>query len=64
VEERKAAIRDGLIADPNKRTTLEDAINFRGTCKDMCPEFEREEREYKKNVHPLEQVRDAAFSFR
>lgn len=56
VEERKAAILAGLISDPDKPTSLENAIEFRGTCKDMCPLFEQQEREFKKNVHPLEQV--------
>ncbi|KAJ9121664.1 hypothetical protein QFC22_002284 [Naganishia vaughanmartiniae] len=55
LQERKLAIAQGLIADPNKPTSLEDAIEFVGQCTEMCPLFEREEREYKKNVHPLEQ---------
>lgn len=56
MQQRKDAVRAGLIADPDRPTTLENAIDFRGTCEEMCPEFEREEREFKKNVHPLEQV--------
>ena len=56
IQERKQAIAQGLIADPNKPTSLENAIEFVGTCTEMCPLFEREEREFKKNVHPLEQV--------
>jgi hypothetical protein len=56
IQERKQAIAQGLIADPDKPTSLENAIEFVGTCTEMCPLFEREEREYKKNVHPLEQV--------
>ncbi|KAJ9102466.1 hypothetical protein QFC21_002866 [Naganishia friedmannii] len=55
MQERKLAIAQGLIADPDKPTSLEDAIEFVGQCTEMCPLFEREEREYKKNVHPLEQ---------
>ncbi|KAI5453242.1 actin cytoskeleton and mitosis protein [Naganishia albida] len=55
VQERKQAISRGLIADPDKPTSLENAIEFVGTCTEMCPRFEREEREFKKNVHPLEQ---------
>jgi hypothetical protein len=31
----------GLIDDPSKRRTLQDAIDFRGICEDMCPEFEK-----------------------
>ncbi len=30
-----------LIDDPDKRRKLEDALPFKGTCEDMCPEFER-----------------------
>lgn len=56
IQERKQAIAQGLIADPDKPTSLENAIEFVGTCTEMCPSFEREEREFKKNVHPLEQV--------
>lgn len=56
IQQRRDAIAAGLIADPDKRTSLEHAIEFRGTCEEMCPEFERQEREFKKNVHPLEQL--------
>lgn len=42
--ERKQAIKDGFLADPDKPTTLENAITPVGTCQDMCPEFERVER--------------------
>lgn len=31
----------GLIDDPEKRKTLRDAIEFRGICEDMCPEYEK-----------------------
>lgn len=62
IQERKQAIARGLIADPDKPTSLENAIEFVGTCTEMCPPFEREEREYKKNVHPLEQVRFPGFT--
>ncbi|KAK3377797.1 SAC3/GANP/Nin1/mts3/eIF-3 p25 family-domain-containing protein [Podospora didyma] len=30
-----------LIDDPEKRRRLEDALPFKGTCEDMCPEFEQ-----------------------
>ncbi|KAK3898154.1 SAC3/GANP/Nin1/mts3/eIF-3 p25 family-domain-containing protein [Staphylotrichum tortipilum] len=30
-----------LIDDPDKRRKLEHALPFKGTCEDMCPEFER-----------------------
>lgn len=35
---------------------LDQATDFEGTCQDMCPEWEREEREYQNNVDPLERV--------
>jgi hypothetical protein len=53
---REQAIAQGLIHDPNKRVGLEHAIDFRGTCQDMCPEYEREEREYQKSLDKLEMV--------
>ncbi|KAG9322711.1 hypothetical protein KVV02_000789, partial [Mortierella alpina] len=56
VTEREDAIRNGLIPDPNKPVRLEDAITFIGTCKDMCPEFERHEREYQQSVEKFEKI--------
>ncbi|KAI4177779.1 MAG: hypothetical protein LQ343_000243 [Gyalolechia ehrenbergii] len=43
-QERKDAIRDGLLADPDKPTTLANAITIIGTCQDMCAEHERVQR--------------------
>ena len=54
---RAKAIRDGLIPDPKRRTRLEEAFNLVGTCEDMCPEFEREQREYQRAVDKWELVR-------
>ncbi|ORX54691.1 hypothetical protein BCR36DRAFT_321909 [Piromyces finnis] len=51
---RKEYISKGLIDDPKKPRKLEDAIPFVGDCQDMCPEFERYEREYQKNLDKLE----------
>jgi len=51
---RKIYIKKGLIDDPDKPRRLEDAIPFVGECQDMCPEFERYEREYQKNLDKLE----------
>lgn len=51
------AIRQGLIPDPKKRTRLEDATNLVGTCRDMCPAFERVEREFQHAVDNLELVK-------
>ncbi|KAF9951101.1 hypothetical protein BGZ72_007308 [Mortierella alpina] len=56
VTEREDAIRRGLIPDPNKPVRLEDAITFIGTCNDMCPEFERHEREYQQSVEKFEKI--------
>ncbi|KAI9031515.1 SAC3/GANP/Nin1/mts3/eIF-3 p25 family-domain-containing protein [Phycomyces nitens] len=52
--ERKQAIEDNLIADPNIPRRLEDAIEFRGTCQTMCPEFELVEREYQNGLDSIE----------
>lgn len=49
-EERADAIRRGLIDDPERPKALEDAQVFRGTCMDMCPFYEREQREYQNDV--------------
>ena len=53
---REKYIAEGLIHDPSKPMTIDNAITFVGTCLDMCPEFEREEREFKKNLDKLEIV--------
>ncbi|TKA56638.1 hypothetical protein B0A53_01831 [Rhodotorula sp. CCFEE 5036] len=53
-EQRLAAIKAGTIPDPSKPMRLDQATDFEGTCQDMCPEWEREEREYQNNVDPLE----------
>ncbi|KAF9935129.1 hypothetical protein FBU30_007508 [Linnemannia zychae] len=56
VKEREEAIRRGDIPDPSKPRRLEDAIAFVGTCTDMCPEFERHEREYQQNIEKFEKI--------
>ncbi|PKS07987.1 hypothetical protein jhhlp_006599 [Lomentospora prolificans] len=38
---RASLIRAGLIDDPDDRKRLEDAIDFKGICENMCPEFEK-----------------------
>ncbi|KAJ8292731.1 SAC3 family protein 1 [Rhodotorula toruloides] len=53
-EQRLKAIKAGLIPDPSKPMRLDQATDFEGTCEEMCPEWEREEREYQNNVDPLE----------
>lgn len=47
--ERNDAVRQGLIPDPLKPRRLDEALPFLGTCRDMCPEYERHEREYQNN---------------
>lgn len=54
--QRISDIRRGLIPDPLKAMRLDEATDFAGTCNDMCPEWEREEREYQKNVDLWERV--------
>jgi nuclear mRNA export protein SAC3 len=38
---RASLIKAGLIDDPDKQKRLEDAIDFKGICEDMCPDFEK-----------------------
>nr|POE76230.1 sac3 family protein 1 [Quercus suber] len=42
--EREQAIAKGILAHPDKRRTLAEAVTPVGTCMDMCPEYERAER--------------------
>jgi len=60
---RRQYIEQGLIYDPSKPMRLEDAITFTGTCEDMCPEYERHQREFEKGLDKLEMVRNDFFSF-
>jgi hypothetical protein len=41
---RAALIRAGLLDDPDKPKKLSEALEFKGTCEDMCPDFERASR--------------------
>ncbi|KAH8550254.1 SAC3/GANP/Nin1/mts3/eIF-3 p25 family-domain-containing protein [Umbelopsis sp. PMI_123] len=52
--EREDAMRKGLIDDPDKPRKLQDAIKFTGTCQEMCPQFERLERELQHGLDQLE----------
>ena len=54
--ERRDAIRMGVLSDPEKPTSLKDAITPVGTCQDMCPEFERVERIVQKMTDGCEKV--------
>jgi hypothetical protein len=38
---RAALMKANLIDDPDKPKKLSDALEFRGTCEDMCPHFEK-----------------------
>jgi len=38
---RATLIRAGLVDDPDIPKKLSEAIDFKGTCEDMCPEFEQ-----------------------
>ncbi|KAN0060798.1 actin cytoskeleton and mitosis protein [Thecaphora frezii] len=51
---RASYIASGILPDPNKPTDLALAIKLTGTCQDMCPEFEREEREFQKELDRFE----------
>ncbi|WBW75053.1 TREX2 complex subunit Sac3 [Schizosaccharomyces osmophilus] len=53
-KEREDAIQKGLIDDPSKPRQLDEAVTFIGTCQDMCPEYEREQREYQNNLERWE----------
>ncbi|BFZ53866.1 actin cytoskeleton and mitosis protein [Savitreella phatthalungensis] len=53
-QERLDAIRGGLIDDPDNKRPLSEARTFVGTCQDMCPLFEREQREYQNDVNRFE----------
>ncbi|KAF7728825.1 hypothetical protein EC973_005451 [Apophysomyces ossiformis] len=54
VLERRQAIEQGFIADPDIPRRLEDAIEFKGTCQTMCPDFEIIEREIQHGLDALE----------
>lgn len=47
-------IASGVIPDPEKPQQLSDATKLRGTCMEMCPAFEREERQFQGEGDELE----------
>eukprot|EP00842_Homolaphlyctis_polyrhiza_P003603 jgi/Hompol1/4243/HPOL_003524-RA len=53
---RDAYIRAGKMADPEARYTLDSAPTLAAECMDMCPEFERHEREYQKGLDQFERL--------
>lgn len=54
--ERAIAIANGILAHPDKRRTLAEAVTPVGTCMDMCPEYERAERVVQRDVWTEERV--------
>ncbi|GMK59099.1 hypothetical protein CspeluHIS016_0701140 [Cutaneotrichosporon spelunceum] len=52
INEREAFVAQGKIT--SGQTDLLSAIDLRGTCEDMCSEYEREFREYTREIHPFE----------
>ena len=62
MKERERAIKEGLMADPNQPTKLNQAITPVGTCTSMCPEFERVERIVQKMVDRSEKVTETMTS--
>lgn len=55
--DRRRYIEQGLMADPDKPTTLDHAITPVGTCTEMCPENERVDRMYEMQFELAESVR-------
>ncbi|WFD19230.1 actin cytoskeleton and mitosis protein [Malassezia caprae] len=53
-QKREEYIASGVLPDPSKPGLLEDATKLVGTCPDMCPEYERVEREVQKELDRLE----------
>ncbi|KAI9357664.1 SAC3/GANP/Nin1/mts3/eIF-3 p25 family-domain-containing protein, partial [Zopfochytrium polystomum] len=50
------------MSDPTAKVALSDAIVFVGECEDMCPEFERHEREFQKGLHEFEKIEGTEFA--
>jgi nuclear mRNA export protein SAC3 len=55
--EKKKAIAEGKMDDPQVPKRLDEAITMVGTCRDMCPRFERYRRERENNLFNWEVVR-------
>jgi nuclear mRNA export protein SAC3 len=54
VRVRTCLIRNGYLDDPDKPKKLSEAIDFKGTCEDMCPEFEKVTRIVEHDVQSAE----------
>ncbi|PFH58480.1 hypothetical protein XA68_13608 [Ophiocordyceps unilateralis] len=55
---RASLTKAGLIDDPEKRKRLSDAIEFKGICEEMCPEYEKITRITEHDVNKPEKDRD------
>ena len=53
---REMYIKQNKMADPEARYNLGEAPEFKAECMDMCPEYERHEREYQKGLDPFERL--------
>lgn len=53
-----------MLADPDKKVTLDQAITPVGTCTEMCPEFERLERMKQMMVDGAEKVREVSYAYK
>lgn len=51
---RTCLIRNGYLDDPDKPKKLSEAIDFKGTCEGMCPEFEKVTRIVEHDVQSAE----------
>lgn len=50
-------IEENKMDDPDRKYSIHDARNFAGECNDMCPEYERYEREFQNGLMEFEKVR-------
>lgn len=44
------------MADPEAFYQMDNAVRFVAECMDMCPEYEREEREFTNFLEPFEKI--------
>ncbi|KAJ3319962.1 hypothetical protein HDV06_005780 [Boothiomyces sp. JEL0866] len=49
-------IREGKMADPDAFYQMDNAVRFVAECMDMCPEYEREEREFTNFLEIFEKI--------
>ncbi|CAG8971333.1 hypothetical protein HYALB_00005951 [Hymenoscyphus albidus] len=53
-EVRVSLIKAGLLDDPDKPKKLSEAIDFKGICEEMCPDFEKATRIYERDYKSAE----------